>query len=261
MVERRYRDYHSTIENELMSLSRITERHQILLKPKGIYKDIELSNDYFVYRSADGLPPKKLFTCLIHGNEWKTFLSVSKYIRKNISKMPGFVFIPIVSRSAAGMGTECNMWGNNTNRGFKDNSSNADPDVWLIKKMIKEITGGGQNKFDTVYSFHMDWERKNEFYLYEQGQSREIDLRELREEALRANIFPFTGNDDPYDSQFNHWITNGFFHLEHQDGMFEDYLIDNYITPTVYTFETPFGISKKQVDRLTEAYFKNVIDK
>lgn len=51
------------------------------------------------------------------------------------------------------------------------------------------------------------------------------------------------------------------FHLEHQDGMFEDYLIDNYITPTVYTFETPFGISKKQVDRLTEAYFKNVIDK
>lgn len=260
MFETKHFNHHAMIENELMALSKITVRHNIEEEFQFNNETIKLSNSYYVH-SPHGLTPKKLFISLIHGNEWKTFLSLSKYIRNNISQMPGFIFIPLASQSATGMESEHNVWGNNTNRGFNNSDKILDPDVFLIKKIINEITDEGRNKLDAVYSFHMDWERNNQYYLYEQGASEKINLQGLRRDALRANVFPFTGIDDQNDPQLNHFIWNGFFRLKHQDGMFEDYIIDRGFAPTVYTFESPFMITDGQMDRLTEAYFKNVIDK
>jgi len=137
----------------------------------------------------------------IHGDEYGVISSVKKYLKKRINDFPFFYYISEVSPSAVLQKTRNNKRNIDLNRSFFDNSN--DEEITTLKTNIKGTS------FLTVFTFHEDCDRTDEFYMYSSHRINPMTFSILKKQFETKNIILFNGIDDPRDPILNNNITNG----------------------------------------------------
>ena len=181
--------------------------------------------------------PNRLVTGCFHGDEpsgsW-AILDLLESSQEILSK-ENISFIPIVNPTGFQKGSLKNIFGQNPNRGFKDNQPSEDGKILLEHaSLLKELSSGG------FLTLHEDYEQKK-FYIYsfEDSSVPSTFSREMLCSVSNLYELFLSGNIDGCRAEKG-IIFNNF------DGSFENYLFCNGAKFSVCS-ETPreSGIDKR----------------
>jgi len=190
----------------------------------------------------------------IHGDEFGVILSVKKYIENNGNKLPPFIYIPQVSPSAVLRKTRNNINNIDLNRSFFDDST--DEEIEALRNKIKGIS------FATVFTFHEDCDRKDEFYMYSSHTINQQIFLNLKKHLTAINISLFNGIDDPTDPVLNNPIHNGLLvsPIEKEPkGSLWPWLNKNNNVHYCIDFEIPMKASQNKKNQLICILFEKII--
>jgi hypothetical protein len=140
-----------------------------------------------------GENPRLLIDTGVHGDEYETIDLVSEYLQDNLSKMPDFIYIPVVSPTAVALKTRNNHLDLDVNRHFYDSSID---EVTAYEEIIKNYN------FDLCVTWHED-DTKDGFYCYDSGDMEGSQvLEKLRSSITSLGVPLFTGIDWEGDVKF-----------------------------------------------------------
>ncbi len=205
---------------------------------------------YFV----QGGKPKLLLLSGTHGDEYGVIEAVKGSIRKYLSQLPEFVFIPEVSPSAVSNRTRVNNNGIDLNRSFGDSS--LEPETIANMEIVKD------NSFDLCVSFHED-PGISEFYFYDSGMMDESDLALIRSGVQTLGIKLYDGVDDPSDPYLANMVNGGYISspadtLSGNDS-YENWSLNKGIVKRTLTMEVPGTISMERKTALVNLLFEDLI--
>lgn len=206
---------------------------------------------YYIF----GERPKILLDSGTHGDEFEVIGSVEKAIKKYISLMPSFIYIPEISPSAVRLRTRVNENDKDLNRSFLDKGQEDE-----AKAVMKII---GKYHFDLNVSFHED-EDKSEFYFYDSEAMDKSVLKKIREEVEKLGVGLFNGIDDENDPILRKKIKDGHFvcskeENEEENGFLWTWLYRNKKIKRIILPEIPGKVSQEKKDEIVDVFFREVI--
>ena len=183
-----------------------------------------------------------------HGDEFEVIDLVKKYIEKNKSRLPDFLWIPEVSPSAVALKTRKNIRGLDVNRNFFDDCDDAEVESNL--KIIKN------KKFEIFISFHEDL-TTDKFYLYDSEDfSKSSALKNLYQKIADLGVEFYDGLDDP---NLGNIVKNGYVIEDSKDGQISVYIYKNKIANRVLIPEIPGKASPATKDKIVECLFEYLL--
>jgi len=215
----------------------------------------EAKTEYFI----NGKKPSLLIVSGVHGDEFGVINSVRASIRRYLTRLPDFLFIPEMSSSAVLLGTRKNKEGLDLNRSFFDDSPSGE--IRLIMEIIKNF------HFDICFSFHEDLSL-SEFYFYDAfgknlGGSKL--LKDLQEEIESFDVNLLNGVDDPNDPVLGDTFVDGYHYypiekgFANKFGFFSDWCFVNKIIKRYINPEIPGHLPQGKKDKLVDLIFRYLI--
>jgi hypothetical protein len=180
--------------------------------------------------------PRLLIHSGTHGDEYGVIEPVKRVVKKYQKKLPEYLLVPEVSKSAVGLKTRKNRYGRDLNRHFSRRSK--DPE---IRANIELLYG---RSFELCLNFHEDLDHKDLFYLYDTHRmSRKSKVR-LNRSLEKIGIGRFSGIDDPEDPELGNRIREGYrddgAKKDHYDsGMLSAFGIRSELIKRTLTIEVP----------------------
>ena len=205
--------------------------------------------DYYVA----GTKPKLLITSGVHGDEFQVVGSVRKAVEKYLSRLPDFIYIPVLCPSGFALKTRRNARGKDANRVYTDDTNDFEA------KLAMEIVNG--HDFEVHFDFHEDI-ALYDFYLYDTPQYLPVEkLTALFAELKTLNIDLWEGIDDPNDPVLANLVVNGLtsFGLDHSDGSLESWLRFSGHTKESVVPEIPGQALQETKDKIVDAIFRNLL--
>ena len=204
-----------------------------------------------------GAQPALLIHSGTHGDEYGVIESVKKYLEKNESRLPDFIWVPEVSPTAVAARTRRNAQGNDLNRAFVRDASD--------REAVANLNIINAYSFKYFISFHEDLEFPD-FYMYDSVDARETESFRKFYEGIRADgVGVHNGLDDANDPALGFEIQNCYFSYQwitgqsrKESGTVWEYLkqhqpqIKRMLNP-----EIPGNASQKIKDALVKQIFKN----
>lgn len=211
-----------------------------------------LDTEYFVW----GDHPKLLLTSGMHGDEIQISRVLKKYIELNYQKLPSFVYIPIVSKTACAIGSRRNENRMDLNRNFIDESQERE-----VQAVMQIVSG---HKFDLTIDFHEDRDRTTSFYLYDNcGRVTPKIWKHITQKLAKIGIKMYEGWDDPEDPDLGHKVKQGYLpvtidQLKPDMGFMSGWLIRNGISPRVIDPEIPGQASLETKRKIVEVLIQEL---
>jgi hypothetical protein len=190
-----------------------------------------------------------------HGNEHEVIPILEETLTHFASKLPPFVYIPIVSPSAVKQKTRRNKNNNDMNRIYNDQSE--DEEMQELTKILSP------HSFTYVFDFHEDPEYDS-FYLYDTGNISQTIWSKFSDKMQSIGVRLFTGYDDPHDPVLNQYISNGYIgapdsNTSPSSGTAWDYMYEKGICERMLTIEVPGPISLQAKKNVIETVFTALI--
>lgn len=211
--------------------------------------------EYFI----KGKEPSLLIVSGIHGDEFGVISSVRASIRRYLTSLPNFLFIPEMSSSAVLLGTRKNNEGLDLNRSFFDDSPNEE--VRAIMEIVNNF------HFDICFSFHEDLELA-EFYLYDAfGKNLKGSglLKNLQKGIKSLNINLLNGVDDPNDPTLGDTFVDGYHFypvkkvFTNKFGFFSDWGFVNKVFKRYINPEIPGQLAQGKKNKVADLIFRYLI--
>ena len=193
------------------------------------------STEYFTH----GTPPRVLLLSGMHGDEYESGELLHEWIDSTQTRLPPFMYIPMVSPSAVAAHTRRNAYGNDINRKFTDDST--DPEARITMDIVRK------HHFDICIDLHEDPDRTMAFYLYDSDHMTPDELSCYREVVGKTSARLYTGIDDMDDELLGCHIEKGYYSFrpdvigEDTDiaGFSSKWMIQSDITTRFFTLEIP----------------------
>lgn len=211
-----------------------------------------LDTEYFVW----GDQPQLLLTSGMHGDEIQVTRVLKKYIEPNYQKLPSFVYIPMISRTACAIGSRRNENRKDLNRSFI--SGTSEREVQAVMQIVSSY------KFNLAIDFHEDRDRTTSFYLYDNcGRIETPAWKRITQKMAKIGVSMYEGWDDPEDPDLGHKVKQGYLpitidQLKTDMGFMSGWLIRNGISPRVIDPEilgkASLETKKKIVEVLIEEF-------
>lgn len=218
--------------------------------PKKIF-----DTEYFVW----GDHPQLLLTSGMHGDEIQTARVLKKYIELNYQKLPSFIYIPIISKSACAIGSRRNENRKDLNRNFINGTSEKE-----ALAVMKIVSG---HKFDLAIDFHEDRDRTTSFYLYDNcGRIEAAAWKRMTQKMAKIGVTMYEGWDDPEDPDLGHRVKQGYLpvtidQLKPDMGFMSGWLIRNGASPRVIDPEVPGKASLETKKKIVETLLEELTAK
>ena len=211
---------------------------------------------YFV----SGDSPSLLIHAGTHGDESGVIESVRRAVEKYESRLPDFVYVPVVSPSAVAARKRVNMDGLDLNRSFFDDSRVAEVEANL--SIVRD------HKFDLMATFHEDTFWESTLYLYDincgigGGEAWKKFKAEI--EVLGLNLL--NGLDDPKDPTLNFSFVDGYHYFPkaaegYSGGSFDAWAIRNGVVRGALVPEIPGKLTQGKKNKVVDLFFRRFLVK